>query len=118
MRLSGKSGLVISDVADVRFHEVEIDAAAGPALVLSDVSQSVLDRVAVGRIDAGAPALRFVNVRGAALNRCRCPAGTGIFLQLAGESTTGVVLSDCDLKGARTPVAPSPTVKPGAYQER
>ena len=117
VRLSGKSGLAISNAANVRLDEVEIDAAIGPALVLTEVSQSRLDRVEVGRIQAGAPALRFVNVRGAALQRCRCPAGTGVFLQLAGEATAGVVLSGCDLHGARTRVAADPAVKPGAYQE-
>jgi len=117
-RMSGKSGLAISNAAGVRFREVEINAATGPALVLNDVSQAILDRVEVGRMQTGTPAVRFVNVRGATLDRCRCTAGTDLFLQLEGESTAGIVLNECDLIGAQTSVVPTTGVKPGAYQER
>ena len=63
------------------------------------------------RSDAGAPALRFRDVRGALIRGARAPQGQGVFLQCGGESRD-IVLSGCELSGARRAVeAPAGTAE-------
>ncbi|HVT73713.1 MAG TPA: glycoside hydrolase family 28 protein [Lacunisphaera sp.] len=62
---------------------------------------------------AGAPFARFVDVDGAVVRHCTPPAGTAVFLQLAGSGTKGVVLQANWLAGAARPTELTDGAAPG-----
>jgi hypothetical protein len=62
----------------------------------------------------GAPVVLMRNVDGAFVHGCQAKAGTGVFLQVEGESTTGIVLSGNDLSRAGQPLQTTAEVRPDA----
>ncbi len=107
-------GLYCRHVSGLRIAGLDLACASPdrrPAIYMIDVEELDVDGLRVERADAGAPALRFRDVRGALIRGARAPQGQGVFLQCGGESRD-IVLSGCELSGARRAVeAPAGTAE-------
>jgi polygalacturonase len=106
-------GLPESPVQNVTVRNVEVSARNG--LVCSDAENVELSDLEITAEDG--PLLRLADARSVTISRAKCPAGTGVFLEVAGERTAGIVLEQTDLSNARTPLAADPNVPDGAVRK-
>ncbi len=81
-------------------------APLGPAVVCDDVSSLKIDGLQTRASEDGSPVIRFGNVRQAMLSGSVAPDATGTYLEVAGEKTSGVLLTTNDLSRAKKAVGP------------
>ena len=74
---------------------------------------SLLSRIKTTKPHAVAPVIRLENIEAAFIRGCSAFPGTGSFLEIAGERTTGIVLVGNSLSGAKN----SFVLKDGAQKE-
>jgi hypothetical protein len=70
------------------------------AVLADDVSRVTIEALETDGAKGGAAAIRFVQVDGAEIRRCKSPAGADPFLLLQGNRMRQVVLEQNDLSGA------------------
>jgi hypothetical protein len=103
-------GLPESPVENVTVEDVEVSAQNG--LICSDAENVELADLGITAEEG--PLVRIANARDVTIRRAKCPAGTRVFLEVAGEKTTGIVLDQTDLSNASTPLVTDPNVPAGA----
>jgi hypothetical protein len=96
------------NVRGLSLHNARFDFEspdARPAVVLDHVSDAAINGIAVqGSRDAKA-VLRFIESRGALVTAARLTSAAGVFLQVEGAGSRGIVLDGGDLSRSATPVA-------------
>jgi hypothetical protein len=70
--------------------------------VLDDVADAVIDALDAPFAPGSAALLRLQDAANVAVRNCRPPAGTEVFLALAGDRTKSVTLSGNDFAGVET----------------
>jgi polygalacturonase len=104
MELMARGGFFVRNARGLRMHNVEVSGQLGPALSIAD-SADVEISASTSRTPAvDAPVILMRNVEGAFVHGCRAAADTGVFLQIEGERTIGIVLAGNDLSRARQPI--------------
>jgi len=106
------TGLPESPVKHVTVENLDVSARKG--LICADAEHVTLDGLKI-MVEDG-PLVRIANARDVAVRRAECPAGTDVFLEIAGERTAGIVLADSDLSGVLSPVATDPNVPVAAFE--
>jgi len=100
-------GLFCRHVRDLRLRNVVLAPAAAdgrPAIICDDVKEFDVDGLKLPATGCAAPAVRLSDVQGAFLRGCRAAAGTGTYLAVEGEKSSGVTLAANDLSAAAEPV--------------
>ncbi len=104
MEVMQRAGLFVRNARGLRLHNVEVTGQLGPALTLSDAADVDISACSVHAPFTDAAVICMNNVDGAFVHGCQASAGTGTFLQVAGENTQGIVLGGNDLSRARRPI--------------
>lgn len=108
-----RAGIFARNIRGLRLHNVVVSGQLGPALDLADAAEVELSAVGTPTPAEDAPALKLGDVRGAFVHGCRARAGTGVFLQVEGANSAGIVLAGNDLSRARQPVQAAAELRPG-----
>ena len=104
------TGLPDSPIQNIRFEDVTIASTKG--VIGSDVTGLVFDRVQV--TPAAGPVYDLKNASDLVVRGAKAPAGTDLFLKLAGAGSRGVRLEACDLSAAKQPFVTGQDVPAGA----
>jgi polygalacturonase len=115
---TGKIGFSADAADDLELHDVRIDAKEGPAFTFTNSRRLLLDSLGVTTVPAaGAPVVSVVNVTDAALIAPRAVAGTDVYLKVDGAKSSGISVSNGDLRAAQQPVVTTATVPAGAVTQ-
>jgi polygalacturonase len=98
---SGKIGLKAYNTVALELHNVQVNAAGGPAFLVRDSKDLELDGVTTRQPVAGSPVIRLDRCPGAIVRGSRVFAGTGTFLSVAPGELKSVVLQGNTLGSAR-----------------
>jgi len=99
-----RAGIFARNIRGLRLHNVAVSGQLGPALDLAGAAEVELSAVGTPTPAEDAPTLKLRDVRDAFVHGCRARAGTGVFLQVEGADSAGIVLAGNDLSRARQPV--------------
>jgi polygalacturonase len=88
--VDAKTGIRCENAKGLRFGNLDIRTASGPAIEVQKASQVNILRLSVPQPSGDAPVLLFKDVNGAEVSGCTVSAGSGVFLQLSGTGNTGV----------------------------
>ena len=97
---------------NVRLQTTESDQRH--ALAFDDVAASVIDALQAPFAGKAAALLSLVNSHGIAIRNCHPPAGTNVFLKLAGDKTKEVSVYDNNVAGVETMCDRGPDVAESA----
>lgn len=100
---SGKSGLKAYNTTALQLTNVEVNAAAGPAFLVRDSKDLLLDNVSSGKPLADMPVIRLDRCPGAIVRNSRAFAGTGTFLSVGLGELKKLVFLGNSIGGARRP---------------
>jgi hypothetical protein len=114
LELMRRAGIFVRNARGLRLHNVEVAGQLGPALSIADSADVEISAGTTRTPDADAPVILLRNIDGAFVYDCRASAGTGVFLQVEGERTSGVVLRGNELTRARRPLQAAGDVPPDA----
>jgi len=89
---------------DVAFHNVQIDTGAGSALVCRNVDGLEIDGFRTTEPHAEVPVIDLSYITDALLRGSWATRGTGIFVNVSGNSTRNVMLNGNDLRYAKQAV--------------
>jgi hypothetical protein len=106
-------GLVCDSAAGLDLHNVQLNVDKGPAFDLRNCKNLELSGIKTTKPHAEAPVIRLENIEAAFIRGCSAFPGTGSFLEIAGERTSGIVLVGNKLSGAKN----SFVLKNGAQKE-
>jgi hypothetical protein len=116
--------LTVDNASNISLRNVEIVWETprvdvwGSALVVENVSQLTLDGVSARQAQDGSPtpAVMLRDVDTALVQHCHAQAGTGTFMQVAGNATRDVVLWGNDLRAAQTATVMGAELSEGAVR--
>ncbi len=113
-------GFYCRHALNVRFHDVEVSAAAAdarPSLMCDDVDGL---RVMAWRAPAAGvgPVLRLEDVRDGLVQGCIAASGTAAYLRVGGARSADIRLLANDLRKARKDVEVGPEVPPGTVEHK
>ena len=114
LELMRRAGFFVRNARRLRLHNVEVSGQLGPALTLAASTDIEISASTTCTPSTDAPVVHMRNVAGAFVHGCRAYADTGVFLQVEGENTEGIVLSGNDLSRARRPLQVAAEVRPDA----
>ncbi len=110
-------GLYCRHVSGLRLRDLVIGGAAEemrPALVCDDVRNLDISGLRTTATSSSQPVVKLIQTSGAWLRNCAAPEGSALFLEAQGDRTGGVLLTGCDLRGAKKAVELGPGVPPEA----
>jgi polygalacturonase len=116
LELMRRAGIFVRNARRLRLHNVEVSGQLGPALSIADSADIELSASTTRTPAADAPMILMRDVGGAFVHGCRASADSGVFLQVEGKHTTGIILSGNDLSHARQPLVATAEVLPDAVQ--
>ena len=102
---SGKSGLKAYNTVALQLVDVEVNAASGPAFLVQDSKDLLLDHVSSREPLADAPVIRLDRCPGAIVRASRAFAGTGTFLSVDLGELKKLIFVGNTLTSARRPAA-------------
>lgn len=120
--LSGGLSAHGNGINGLEFHNTRITSVGDqPGLVISDVTDLVLNGVSVKGLQSGIPAFDLNQVNGAFVSSNKAASGTN-FARLSGDKTSSISLLNNDLHQARVPLeildeVPVDAIYPNAYVE-
>ena len=101
--VSGQAGLKASNTVGMELHNVQVNAAAGPAFVIRDAKELELDGLTTRQPAVNAPVIRLERSPGAVVRASRAFAGTGTFLSVPPGELKSIALEGNALSQARNP---------------
>ena len=107
------AGFVCDSVAGLDLHNVQLNVDKGPAFDLRNSKNLELSGIKTTKPHGQDPVVRLENIKAAFIHGCSAFPGTGSFLEIAGERTTGIVLIGNHLSAAQN----SFVLKNGAQKE-
>lgn len=105
-------GLPESPLKNVVIENCDISAKKG--VYAQDVDGIKLINADLSMDDS--PVVHLVNGRNVTISGTRCPAGTGVFMKVQGENSSGIKFVDCDLSGVDVKVETDENVPPDAVR--
>lgn len=105
---SGKGGLKAYNTLGLELHNVEINPESGPAFLVRDSKELVLDGISTRKPFPETPVVRIDRCPGAIV-RGRAFAGTGTFLSVAPGEIKSIVLEGNGLAGAKKATEETPS---------
>lgn len=109
MVASAKSGLKAYNTAALQLVDVEVSAAGGPAFLVRDSKDLLLDHVSSREPLADVPVIRLDRCPGAIVRDSRAFAGTGTFLSVGPGELKKLIFVGNTLMSARRPAVESRT---------
>jgi hypothetical protein len=109
-----RAGIFVRNARGLRLHNVAVSGQLGPGLTLADAVEVEISATALQAPAADAPAMQLRNVRDAFVHGCRASTGTGVFMQVEGTASAGIVLACNDLSRAREAVQTAAEARPDA----
>ncbi|MGD0869268.1 MAG: glycoside hydrolase family 28 protein [Bryobacteraceae bacterium] len=106
---SGKSGLKAYNTAAMQLVDVEVNAAGGPAFLVRDSKDLLLDHVTTREPLADAPVIRLDRCPGAIVRDSRAFERTGTFLSVGPGELKKLVFAGNTLTSARRPAVEAKT---------
>jgi len=100
-------GFFCRHVKGLKLSNVEVRLAKDDkrhALVLDDVAVARIDMFDAPAVPGGSATIRLSEAQDVLIQGCRPKEGTGVFLQVEGANSAGIVLVGNDLRGARKAV--------------
>ena len=104
-------GFYCRHVNGLRFSDIQLRTAAPDlrhAMVFDDVEKLSINGLDAAFSPGGAPMLSLIQVRDALIRGCQPRAKDGVFLKLAGDYSSNVVLLGNDLGGVAKPAELAP----------
>src|ERR1035438_7614092 len=98
---TSKIGMKAFNTTGMELHNVQLNAASGPAFLIRDSKELELDSVSTRKPLADTPVIRLDHCPGAIVRGSRAFAGTGTFLSVAPGELKSLVLEGNMLGGAR-----------------
>ncbi len=114
--LSGRVGFICTKAKGLKLEDVTVTCTEGPALRFKDVSDCVITDFASRGAGKDEPIARMINARNMKIENVRIPDNTRVFLQLSGERTAGITLTDLSAKGLAKAVEPAADVPANAVR--
>lgn len=105
---SGGTGLSARHTDALELHDLQVNAAAGPAFAIADATNLELDDVTTRQPYRDAPVVQLTRCPGAILRGSRAFPGTAVFLATGPGELSSVHLVDNVLDNARTPAEQRP----------
>ena len=117
LTIENASNLRLQDV-DIRWEGVQTELWKN-ALLIQDVRDLTLDGLSARQAQDGSPEAAMVlrNIQQARVQHCKAQTGTGIFLEVQGEDTQGILLQQNDTRSSKNPLREGQEVRPGAVIE-
>ena len=112
LELMQQAGLFVCNAQRLRLHNVEISGQKGPAFTLADSANVDIHACTTNTPDATGSVVNMKNVVDAFVHNCQAYTGTGIFLNVEGDQTSGIVLGDNHLRRAKQEVYIAAGVRP------
>jgi polygalacturonase len=91
---SGKTGLTAFNTDALELHNIQVNPERGPAFLIRDSKDLLLDDVTTRKPLAGMPVVRLDRCPGAIVRNSRAFPGTGVFLSLNPSELKEIVLKD------------------------
>lgn len=110
---SGVTGLRANNSDDLELHDVQLNAAAGPAFLAAHSTNLELDDVSTRKPLAGTPVIRLEETPGAIVRNSRAFPGTDTFLSVLPGELKEILLSGNLLANARKPAVEAPASQRG-----
>jgi polygalacturonase len=110
-----RAGFFVRNVQRLRFHNVEVTDQNGAALRLIDVADVEINACTTRTPSTDSPIVQMKNANNVFIHNCQATPGTGAFLELEGEHTRGVVLSNNNLAQAQRPIDLAKDIQPDAW---
>jgi polygalacturonase len=89
---SAQIGLKASNTLALELHNVQVNAVNGPALLVRNSEQLVLDDASTRKPLADSPVIRLDKCPGAVVRNCKAIKGTGTFLSVAPGELSDILL--------------------------
>lgn len=110
-------GFYCRHVTGLRLRDLVVGAVAAeerPAIVCDDVKDLDISGLRTTKVSSTQPLVKLIETRRARLQNCVAPEGASRFLEVQGQQTRRIVLTGCDLSGAKKRVELGPAVPPQA----
>jgi hypothetical protein len=98
------SGLYVRHVKGMHLKDVSFRMAAGedrPTVIFDDVKNARVSGLASTVVAGDQPVVKLVDTSGAWISESAAPTGTGTYLGVDGAGSDRILLSGCNLRGAR-----------------
>jgi polygalacturonase len=89
---SGKTGMKAYNTLGLELHNVQVNAETGPAFLIRDSKELLLDQVSTRTPVVGMPVIRLDRCPDAIVRDSRAFTGTGVFLSVAPGELKGITL--------------------------
>ena len=100
---TGKTGMKAYNTLGLELHNVQVNAETGPAFLVRDSRELLLDEVSTRTPVAGSPVIRLDQCPDAIVRASRAFTGTGVFLSTAPGELQGITLEGNTLGKAQKP---------------
>ena len=114
------SGLYCRHVRGLQLSQVEFRVAAGeqrPVLTCDDVRGVRISGLSSTPLQGNQPTVKLVQCSDVRIAHSAAPVGSNAYLAVEGAESASILLSDCDLRGARRTIDKSSDVPAGAVTE-
>ena len=111
------SGLYCRHVRGLHLSDVTLRAPAGeqrPVMILDDVRGIQISGLTSTPTQGEQPVVKLVQCADAWISHSAAPAGTNAYLSVEGRESASILLSGCDLRGAKRAIETSGDVPAGA----
>jgi hypothetical protein len=110
-------GFYCRHVTGLRLRDLVVGGVAAEqrsAIICDDVKELDIRGLRSTKVASAQPVIKLVQTSRARLQDCVAPEGAELFLEAQGDRTKGIVLTGCDLSGAKQSVQLGPAVPPRA----
>jgi Glycosyl hydrolases family 28 len=111
------TGLYARHVLELKLADISLRAAAGdarPTIMFDQVSGARITGLSSTVVAGGRPLIKVTNTKDMWISGSAAPAETGVFLEVEGTSSDGILVSNCDLRNARKGIQVDRDVRPNA----
>ncbi|HVU35839.1 MAG TPA: glycoside hydrolase family 28 protein [Opitutaceae bacterium] len=115
---TGETGVIADHASGIEFHQVRVAVKTGSAFSFDTSEHLVFDDSAAQTADTASAAIALRDSTDAFVRGNRAAAGTGTFLQVAGNQSGKIVLVGNDLADASTDVALTDGAPPSAVTRK
>lgn len=118
VRMKARRGFSCQNAREVEFRDVRIESAEGSALWARNVRDIGIDDFHSTSEHDGTPVIDLDQVEGAFVRNCHAARGTSVYLRVAGDKSSDIVLRASDLGKAKKPVLLAQGLNPEILSEK
>ncbi len=118
IEIEADKGFFCQNAHHLGFYDVQIETASGPSLSTKRVRDLELDGFRCDRPHAGTPVIELEDTQDVFARGCQAAAGTSVFIEARGKTTSGIILRGNHLDRAAKPVEFTEGASPAALSEK